>query len=349
MGNNVRSVRMDSTIEKEELNVKVRLSESEFKIVNIQSLRELTTEQGRLLVIINQKMWEGGVDIQEFKSAIYSLHETYKEIESDQQLSSTSSSRNIFQCGDDSNRTLILVHDEDAGTTWIGLNSSTIERVPFLEAFCSDRWSSEIPTLRSVKAKVLKFVVYVIGNGRDFENTLITMMPLAAFDVQYEDLITDLDFLNLEYKKQIEDELHISDIEYICMDIRATSVAQRSFDFPDKQESRKSAEALMIAIKEVKLIFSQLSNHNKNQVYESILFIASHPGTFGPNQRTFLREVTTKLPLSIKQKAKLQTWFNSCRFPCADFDEDSQSYHVYSDDSDDSFNFYDSDFYYESD
>ena len=328
---------MASAIGKEELNVKVRLSASEFQIISIQSLRELTPEQGRLLGTINQNLWDGGVDIQEFKSAIYSLHEIYKEIESDPQLSSTPGSRNIFHCGKDNNRTLIRVQNEDLGTTWIGLNSGTIEKVPFLEAFCSDRWSSKIPTLESVNAKVLEFVDYVIARGRDFEDTLITMMPLAAFDVQYEVLVRDLDFLNLDYKKHFEDDLDISSVEYICMEIRATSVAQRSYDFPNRQSCRESAEALMIALKEGKLFYSRLSNRDKNKVYESLLFIASHPATFGINQRTFLREVTKSLPLSIKQKKKLETWFDTCEFECTDFDEDSQSYTVYTDDSDDSF------------
>ena len=133
------------------------------------------------------------------------------------------------------------------------------------------------------------------------------------------------------------------------MEIRATSVAQRSYDFPDRQSCRESAEALMIAIKEGKLCYSRLNNRDKNKVYESLLFIASHPATFGINQRTFLGEVTTSLPLSIKQKKKLETWFNTSGVEFRGFDEDSQSYTVYTDDSDDSFDPFVFDEYYDSD
>ena len=53
---NVKNVRMASIIEKEELNVKVRLSASELQIISIQSMREPTPEQGRLVETINQNL-----------------------------------------------------------------------------------------------------------------------------------------------------------------------------------------------------------------------------------------------------------------------------------------------------
>ena len=75
-----------------------------------------------------------------------------------------------------------------------------------------------------------------------------------------------------------------------------------------------------------KINYSQLRIRNKSQIYESVLFVASHSRVFGQNQRNNLKDVT----ITDKQKEKLQRW--NCRLDEADdFDTDYDS----DDDSDD--------------
>jgi hypothetical protein len=150
------------------------------------------------------------------------------------------------------------------------------------------------------------------------------MMPLSAFSVKYEELIRDLDFLNVEYKNA---NLERIDIEEVCASIRASSWSSQ--DSSSKQESRESADTLILALRAEKLKFSQLSNRNKSQVYESVLFIASHSRVFGLNQRSNLKEATKHLPFTVKQREKLDRWFqlNSMESDTFDTDYDSDYDH----------------------
>ena len=81
-----------------------------------------------------------------------------------------------FQTFDGDERTLLRMADG----IWIGINVSTIESVPFLKTFCSERWksASEMPELSSVDPMTLKLVDFVMSSGRDLLTTPITRFHL---------------------------------------------------------------------------------------------------------------------------------------------------------------------------
>ena len=128
----------------------------------------------------------------------------------------------------------------------------------------------------------------------------------------------------MEYKNANLDRI---DIEEVYASIRASSWSSQ--DSSSKQESRESADTLILALRAENLNFSQLSNRNKSQVYESVLFIASHLRVFGQNQRSNLKEATKHLPFTIKQREKLDRWFqlNSMESDAFDTDYDSDYDH----------------------
>eukprot|EP00092_Neocalanus_flemingeri_P081558 GFUD01101895.1.p1 GENE.GFUD01101895.1~~GFUD01101895.1.p1 ORF type:complete len:387 (-),score=73.78 GFUD01101895.1:24-1184(-) len=98
---------------------------------------------------------------------------------------------------------------------WVGLNTSTIEKVPFLEALMSERWKKEntIATVSNVIARNLRLVEYVFKSGRDFENHFITGFPLAKFNLRPKEVWQDLGFLNIPYKINLQKKKNVDTIE----------------------------------------------------------------------------------------------------------------------------------------
>ena len=338
----------------EEINVKVKIGDPDrvtiFKIGGMKDL-DLTPGQKVLLKSINQELWADGVDLNEFQSAIYGLSNDYEKIQPSWQ--SPVMARMPFLVPPNDTRTLLRTTFMGS-FIWVGVNKSTIQRVPFLEAFCSDRWTKEIPTLTSVNPFVLRLVDFVFASGKDFVNTLITTMPLSVFCVSPAELIGDLDFLNVECKTEDLDSI---DLENICAKIRSSS--RNSLAFASKQESRAAAETLIFALSTDKIEYTKLSNRNKNQVYESVLFVASHFRVFGQNQRNNMKDATFYTPFTEKQEEKLEEWNDKFNFEADNFDDDCDSDNSSDDDYDGCFDFYrlgisrnyygDSDYYYDSD
>lgn len=284
-----------------------------------------------------------GVDSNECMLAFLGLKNDFAEMK--QSWNSPPGARMPFLVPDGDKRTLIRVEN----LWWIGINMSTITRIPFLEAFCSDRWTKEIPTLTSVKPWVVRLVDFVFASGRDFVSTMLTTMPLHTFLVDPSEVIRDLDFLNIECKTENIENI---DIEKICGKIRASS--RNSLVSATKQESREAAETLFLGLSAGEIDFSELNNRNRNQVYESILFIASHPKVFGQNQRNIIKGLMEDIELTLKQEEKLEEWNEKFNFEPKGFDDEE------SDDSDDdcfgferlgiSRHYYgDADYYYDSD
>merc|ERR1711892_597896 len=183
-------------------------------ILGTEKLNKFTSEQRELLKKINVDLWSAGVDSIELQLALYGLENDFKEIK--QSFQNPSVARMPFLVPDGDKRTLLRVDP----FYWIGINMSTIKRIPFLEAFCSDRWTKEIPTLTSVNPWVVRLVDFVFASGRDFLSTKLTTMPLDTFCLGPSEVIRDLDFLNVEC---MAENLEKIEVQKVCGKIRASS------------------------------------------------------------------------------------------------------------------------------
>jgi len=144
-------------------------------------------------------------------------------------------------------RTLLRMEDN----IWIGVNVSTIRKVPFLEAFCSERWISgnEIPVVTSISPGTLRLIDFVLSSGRDFLSTPLTRLPLEDFMTNAAELEEKLDFLNIPFKAVNVEGL---DVMATCRRIRAGKY--------DRESGEEAADLFIRAFEEGELEYEQLDH-----------------------------------------------------------------------------------------
>ena len=162
-----------------------------------RSKLKLTEKQRSLLRRINDTLWTEPIGVMEFMTASLGMVEDHDLVL--QQLSQPcvyASMPFVVPYGDE--RTLLRMADN----IWVGVNLSTIRKVPFLEAFCSERWmsSDEIPVLSSVSPGNLRLVDFVLSSGKDFLTKPLSCLPLADFLTSTSSLEEALDFLNIAFR-----------------------------------------------------------------------------------------------------------------------------------------------------
>ena len=185
-----------------------------------RSKLKLTEKQRSLLRRINDTLWTEPIGQMEFMTASLGMVEDHDLVL--QQLSLPcvyASMPFVVPYGDE--RTLLRMADN----IWVGVNLSTIRKVPFLEAFCSERWmsSDEIPVLSSVSPENLRLVDFVLSSGKDFLSKPLSCLPLADFLTSTSSLEEALDFLNIAFKKV---NLESFDIMATCRKIRKGSTTR---------------------------------------------------------------------------------------------------------------------------
>ena len=162
-----------------------------------RSKLKLIEKQRSLLRRINDTLWTEPIGVMEFMTASLGMVEDHDLVL--QQLSQPyvfASMPFVVPYGDE--RTLLRMADN----IWIGVNLSTIRKVPFLEAFCSEKWmsSDEIPVLSSVSPGNLRLVDFVLSSGKDFLTQPLSCLPLADFLTSTSSLEEALDFLNIAFR-----------------------------------------------------------------------------------------------------------------------------------------------------
>ena len=170
---------------------------------------------------------------------------------------------------------------------WIGINLSTIESIPFLKTFCSERWSSvgEIRELTSVNPMTLKLVDFVKSSGRDLHDTPITRFHLKD-KIAVSTLFRDLDFLNIPYLTASPVK---PDIISTCRMIR--------------RGSTKAVDILVHAFQTDLVTYHRLEDQQKAAVFEAVHHMFSHPRNFCQNQQDAMRStIEDKLYFTFKQK-----------------------------------------------
>ena len=303
-----------------------------------RSKLKLTEKQRSLLRRINDTLWTEPIGQMEFMTASLGMVEDHDLVL--QQLSWMqpcvyASMPFVVPYGDE--RTLLRMADN----IWIGVNLSTIRKVPFLEAFCSEKWMSgdEIPVLSSVSPENLRLVDFVLSSGKDFLSQPLSCLPLADFLTSTSSLEEALDFLNIAFKKV---NLEGFDIMATCRKIREGKY--------DKESGQEAADLLIRAFEEDQVDYDNLDHKAKNAVYEALFFVISHPRCFSGNQRSSVKDLVEDgfVTLTEKQRQRFDAW---CERICDTFndgsfwseDEDDEDYHggLYADY--DNFYFYDSD------
>ena len=165
----------------------------EIRFGGCDSKLRLSEKQRSLLRRINDTLWTEPIGQMEFMTASLGMVQDHDLVL--QQLSWQTPcpyATMPFVVPEGDERTLLRMEDN----IWIGVNLSTIQKVPFLEAFCSERWISgnEIPVVTSLSPGVLRLVDFVLSSGKDFFSTPLTRLPLEKFMTTAADLEEKLDF-----------------------------------------------------------------------------------------------------------------------------------------------------------
>ena len=284
----------------------------------------LSEKQRSLLRRINDTLWTEPIDQMEWMTASLGMVEDHDLVL--QQLHWQTPclyAEMPFVVPEGDERTLLRME----GNIWIGVNLSTIRKVPFLEAFCSERWISgnEIPVVTSLSPGVLRLVDFVLSSGKDFLSTPITRLPLEKFMTTAADLEEKLDFLNIPFKP----------VNVEGLDITATCRRIRDGKY-NRESGEEAADLFIRAFEGGELEYEQLDHKAKNAVYEAMFFVVSHPRSFGANQRSSMKSLVEEsiIELTEKQEQRFDAWTEKIRDtfdegnPWSD-DEDGDDYGVF--------------------
>ena len=294
----------------------------EIRFGGVDSKLKLSEKQRSLLNRINDTLWTEPISILEWMTASLGMVEDHDLVLQQVDWQTPCPYATMpFVVPDGDERTLLRMEDN----IWIGVNVSTIQKVPFLEAFCSDRWISddEIPVVTSVSPGTLRLIDFVLSSGRDFLSTPFTRLPLEKFLTNAAELEEKLDFLNIPFKTVNVDGL----------DIMATYHRIREGKY-DRESGEEAADLFIRAFEEGEVEYEQLDHKAKNAVYEAMFFVVSHPRSFGANQRSsmksFVEEDIVKLTAKQEQRFESRSERIKDNFddgnPCWSHDEDDEDY-----------------------
>ena len=297
---------------------------------------KLSEKQRSLLSRINDTLWTEPISQLEWMTASLGMVEDHDLVlqHFDWRTPRCPYSTMPFVVPEGDERTLLRMEDN----IWIGVNVSTIRKVPFLEAFCSERWISgnEIPVVTSVSPGTLRLIDFVLSSGRDFLSTPLTRLPLEDFMTNAAELEEKLDFLNIPFKAVNVEGL---DVMATCRRIRAGKY--------DRDSGEEAADLFIRAFEEGEVEYEQLDHKAKNAVFEAMFFVVSHPRSFGANQRSSMKSLAEEdiVKLTEKQEQRFDAWTeriedtfddgNPCswsddeddedygffRYECADYDD----------------------------
>ena len=85
------------------------------------------------------------------------------------------------------------------------------------------------------------------------------------------------------------------------MDVTVLSMTIRDAR-EDRDDARDAAESLVMGIHSGKVSYPRMDHKEKNAVFDTILFIVSHPGMFGNNLKYSTEKVADTINFTVKQK-----------------------------------------------
>lgn len=199
----------------------------------------------------------------------------------------------------------LVFHARDQRMT---VSSSTVDKIPFLEALMAGRVNtikneSDEPIIDRDPILVGAVLAFATS-GNPFH--LFAKLPASSCA---REMLAELDFFLVDpptvravddasFKHQLRD---VSD-EYdrICRrgPIERTRTA-------DRHSARKAAAELAVGLE----LGKYNSVETRNQLYNSILFVLSHPRTFGPRLRHHVWQLASKnVQLTLRQRNALESW-----------------------------------------